>query len=263
MNIAFPAVVIFLLAVPGLIYVTVLQWRGPSRSPPQPPAPFSIEAVIVVVASAAFHVIWLFAVQIFLYLFANYRAWPRAAIIFLAGRGGAADPQYDAAIDSVANYPLAVAFYFGGLYVFTAIIAWLTGPRLLPVLVQIGLLPDRQALANEWRQFFVSDEHTITVITTVVEVGGIAYLFVGKLVELYFNSTTQELDRFALEDVWRRNLSDDRRPRNQDERGPVEAENQPPAEELISDQWYSVEGNLFIIRYADAKTVNVRYWTDE
>jgi hypothetical protein len=51
MNVALPAIIVFLLLIPGLIYLRVRPLDTGKRQPPPAPVPFSIEWVIVVIAA--------------------------------------------------------------------------------------------------------------------------------------------------------------------------------------------------------------------
>ena len=83
------------------------------------------------------------------------------------------------------------------------------------------------------------------MISAIVEVAKDAVLYVGVLDDFFFDSDGN-LDRLILQSVARRPLSADK--------------NTAPPEGAASDErFYDIDGDSFVLRYQDVKTLNVQY----
>lgn len=82
------------------------------------------------------------------------------------------------------------------------------------------------------------------MISAIVEVAKDAVLYVGILDDFFFDSDGN-LDRLILQGVARRPLSADKK---------VEQEI-----EATDQRFYEIDGDSFVLRYQDVKTLNVQY----
>jgi len=273
MNVAFPAIIAFLLLLPGIILIRL---RPPRRSsePPQI-TPISAEAGLIAISALLLHAVWVTGTAVLLRIAGSeLRPSPKSVLMLLAGRSGSDDRAYDLAADALAHHPYPVFWYFILLYALAAFLALRRGQKFDECVRRIGMLPP-EGRESEWREFFREREKLLTIVTAVVEMGGKAYLFVGELERLWFDQKTGELDRFALSDVWRRKIDQESSatvplPSGWRETQPPEASSpgQPETEEkleltpeqVIAGEYERIEGDIFVIRYSDTRNVNVRYF---
>ncbi|MBZ2206676.1 hypothetical protein [Massilia soli] len=89
---------------------------------------------------------------------------------------------------------------------------------------------------------FAEDEQPdMVIVSAIVEVAKEAVLYVGVLDDFYFDSEGQ-LDRLILQKVSRRPLASDK-----------------PLDGNGSDRFYPIDGDNFVLRYSEAITLNVQY----
>jgi len=118
MNIAFPALVIFLIVMPGVIFRRARFGNLPLRQK----QPIAEEIGLSVVFAGLIQVLWLL-------LSNSLSGWTgvevnlRAVLVLSSGHEGEGENSYDAAIKSVAENPLWISLYFGSLYA----IAYISG----------------------------------------------------------------------------------------------------------------------------------------
>lgn len=93
--------------------------------------------------------------------------------------------------------------------------------------------------------FKKEDAPDLIVVSAIVEVGKDPVLYVGILDDFYFDAEGQ-LDRLVLQGVARRPISADK-PQGEVPAGSVE------------NRFYNVDGDSFVLRYAEAITLNIQY----
>jgi len=83
------------------------------------------------------------------------------------------------------------------------------------------------------------------MISAIIEVAKDAVLYVGVLDDFFFDSDGK-LDRLILQSVARR---------------PLSADKSKSATEIGStdERFYDIDGDSFVLRYEDVKTLNVQY----
>lgn len=82
------------------------------------------------------------------------------------------------------------------------------------------------------------------MISAIVEVAKEGVLYVGVLDDFFFDADGK-LDRLILQGVARRPLSADK------------SKNETDAE--VANRFYEIDGDSFVLRYEDVKTLNVQY----
>lgn len=92
--------------------------------------------------------------------------------------------------------------------------------------------------------FAKDDEPDFIVISAIVEVAKEGVLYVGVLDDFFFGADGK-LDRLILQGVARRPLSADK------------SKNETDAE--VANRFYEIDGDSFVLRYEDVKTLNVQY----
>ena len=243
MNVAFPALVTFILLLPGFILRSRFKRTERTTLDYSPFGQIAIEGVIW---AAAAHIVWLgltntIARQYFdpLVLLKLLESEPNGQIF---------------AIDAVGKSFVQISEYFVSL-----LIACFLVPLLVRIIVShFKLDRDDQFWALIFRfnkapwyylltgaDFLSGEEPDFIVLTAIVDVAGEAIIFSGVLEEFFIDSDGQ-LDRLILSTVIRRPLSKDK---SADE----------PQGRYDSTRFYSIDGDYFVLRYSETITLNVEY----
>ncbi len=245
MNVAFSAVVLFALVLPGFLFrqsflkaegeYVLLDFK-----------PFGRATVAAFVWAVIFHAIALGIVDVF-------TAWRFDADTLLRLLAGERTTSVERALDQSAQHWNQIALYFTGL----AAAAWLLGSLLRRLVTSRKWDRSDSRLApvlrfdTPWYYLLTGyDEDEpphLVVVTTIVQVGAECFLYRGILVSFFLDSQGQ-LDRVVLTSVERRPIQQDR----------TDAD---PHEE----RFYPIDGDRFVIRYAQMITLNVSYgdWITE
>ncbi|HEX4143847.1 MAG TPA: hypothetical protein VHY91_09965 [Pirellulales bacterium] len=241
MNVAFSALLTFILLVPGLLFFRVRHTLAEYEYlTPLPPRPFSVEIVGASVIAAILHAICSLAGVCLSHLFKTVPTVDLDSVMmFLLGKFGDKDAKLDEVIHSVTQHPFAIFTYFSCVFGL-AIAAGKLSAKLPDRFEEAcGLSPEHRIAIGEWKKFFNLGKNEDALITAVVEMAGTAYLFAGKLRRPYFNRTTFELDRLQLEETVKRPLA-----------------NLPDGTE---PEFEEVFGHQFMLRYSEVKTLNIVY----
>lgn len=237
MNFALPAILLFVVVLPGFLFRSRLK-RAEQTS-------FDYSPFGRIVAEGC---LWAFALHL---------VWITTATAFgqtvhadtLLGLLSSSPEMQAAASRDVSTSPLRVIAYFASLYVFalalpsalrTAITHWRldrSGARFSSVF-RFNDAPWYYLLTGA--DFAPGEEPDYIAIAAIVDVAGTAYLYVGILADFYFDPGGQ-LDRLVLEGVARRPMTRDKT-------------NSP------DERFYAVEGDYFVVRYAETITLNVKYY---
>jgi uncharacterized protein DUF6338 len=235
MSVALSAVVVFLLLAPGFAFRS--RYRRIERTSLDY-APFGEVVLHGVVFAAVFHLVWLAAARLF--------GWvPNLGDLLLLL---ASDPNSQAeAIRRVGAHQYAVFLYF-----LTILFApFFLAPALRRLAESRGWnLPESRlyrffGIEAPWYYLLrvqAARRDADALVAAVVNFGGRCYVVRGFVAD-FFVSPTGELDRIVLE------LAD---------RRPLEADPQGQGGEP-DPQYYSIEGDFFVLRYSEAITLNVQY----
>ena len=245
MNIAFSAVLIFILVLPGLLFRYTYQ-RGFFRRSPVTIPSFAEDLAFSVLWAGLLHTLWLNLFALF-----GLRLEYGPLLALLVGQFGTDQKYLDAAVRALDVAHAPITFYFlslfaGGYtlgYAFHALVrrqSW-----------------DRKTRAfrfpNEWYYLFSGEEASsgqpdIIFVTVLLELKEATYLYRGILQAWYFDRQGN-LERIVLEEVLRRKLAEDR-----DSSKPY-----VPPMRGTDERYYSVEGDLLVLRYSEVRTLNVEY----
>lgn len=232
---------------------------------PLPPQPFSVEIAAAFIWASLLHA--LTAGLVYVASRCNLVPAPdlRAVLMLLIGRFGHNDKKFQVAIDSIALYPYWVLGYFVATCLVAVAGAWLLSrpaewlyrklpwagrePRPLERFCRKLLWMDGRDLAvTEWRRFLNLGEDKGAFVTAVVDMGGVAYLFLAVLKKPHFNPHTAELEGIELEMVSKRRLD------SQAVHG-----NLTELIDLESEDFEDVFGDQFMLRLSEVKTINIIY----
>ena len=243
MNVALPALITFLVLLPGFIFRTGLKKVERTSLDFSPFGQVAAEAVLWALGA---HLLWLFLS----YVLFQHRFEPVVLMQLLSSNPAG---QAEAAV-AVGNAFDWIAAYFVSL---------IAGAYALPKLVRSAISRfrlDRQAspLSGVFRfheapwyylltgaDFSREEAPDLIVISAIVEVAKEAILYVGVLDE-FFVDAEGNLDRLVLQGVSRRPIASDR------QHGAGEGEG-------LTDRFYEIEGDSFVLRYGETVTLNVQY----
>jgi hypothetical protein len=232
MNLALPALVVFILLLPG--FIARSRFKRAERTLLDF-SPFGEAAIEAVLWACVFHVFWTLITS---WCFSRFLQ-PEIVLHLLSS---------DAAKQSLAIKVVAQNFHEIIGY-FLSIFA---GAYLLPTVIRRIItqfrLDRNEALFGRWLRFHQApwyyllsgsdfskgDEPDFIAISAIVDVAGKAVLFTGILDE-YFVDSEGVLDRLILQDVMRRPIDDDK----------------PHVPTGIDPlRFYAVDGDYFVLRYA-------------
>lgn len=243
MNVALPALIIFLLLLPGFTFRTRLKRAERTSLDYSPFGQVAAEAILWALIA---HLVWLLLSYL---LFGNYL--DAGVLLKLLS----SDPTGQAkATDAVGDKFGWIAAYFVTLFFASYSIP--KGARQL--ISKYRLDRDAYRLGSIFRfhqapwyylltgaDFEAEDEPDLIVVSAIVDVAGEAVLYTGVLDEFFVNSEGG-LDRVVLQEVMRRPIGSDK------DATKVE-------EGRDASRFYPIEGDYFVLRYSEAITLNVQY----
>ena len=277
MNIALPPLVLILLVIPGIVFLRVYQ-RG-LEGLPVIPRPFIEYLPIAIVCASFIHFSWLL-------LLSSLRHWlsvepdVRALTMYLVGRFGPDDKDLPQALAAVSNHGAALGVYYFG----SILLAFVAGLGLHAIVGNFMRLRRSWLLGfrDQWhrilieKHFFKGSETSdvdpsslVACVTAIIELGGVAYLYDGAVEDIVYDENSGQLDRLLLREVSRRPLLCPTAPQHSDPRimdaqgNQLNQEPSDPTSESERVPFYPILGDLFILRYAETKTLNIRYWSVE
>jgi hypothetical protein len=244
MNLALPALILFVVLLPGFIFRSGLK-KAESESLDF--SPFGRVAAEAVLWAVIVHAIWL-ALSSLLF---HHQFEPVVLMNLLSSHA----PTQATATTQVGNEFGWVASYF---------VSILLAAHLLPLVVRNTISKfrlDREGarFSSIFRfydapwyylltgaDFEKEDEPDLIYVSAIVEVAKEAFLYVGILNDFFFDKDGQ-LDRLILENVMRRRIENDKK-------SEVETNNS-----LNDQRFYPIDGDSFVLRYSEAITLNVQY----
>ena len=253
MNLAFPALFVLLLLLPGIL-LSYSYRRGFFRRSPITLGPIKDEIGRGIVLAVFVHLValclswlgggWVPKVEAFLAVFAD--------------------------IGEVTPDTTAEEITSGFWYLITtnaaALVVGLVGHSIVRYW-ELDLQWERLRFNNEWHYLFSGEARKFprerkagvdfVFVSVVVEQGEDSILYWGFL-SYYFFDRAGTLDKIVLTDAQRRFLhaESDRNPDESDEPEADATPDLPPE----SDRYYSIRGEYFVIEYEGVQTLNVEYY---
>jgi hypothetical protein len=240
MNFALPALIVFVLLVPG--FILQLRFKRIERTMLDY-SPFGKVVTEGFFYACVIHVFWCGLAYLFHSKLCD-------VTILLSVLSSDASNQRNAIV-CVAKQIHWVVYYFSTLliavYVFPALLrkcvvhfGWDRFNRISAGIFRFHDAPWYYLLTGA--DFVYEDRPDLIMISAIVEVAGQAYLYMGVLDEFYVNGDGV-LDRVILEKVSRRPLVFDKN-----------------AASVETDGFYDVAGDYFVLRYKEIVTLNVQYF---
>jgi len=247
MNIAFPAIIVFVLLFPG--FVARSQFKRAERALLDY-SPFGQVVAQAVAWACLLHLVWLAS--------ANYLLGQRLDTGLLLGLLASGAEQQSAAIHALAARDTWLAIYFASMLAFVylapamaraAISHWRLDRSSSPLAFIFRFTKAPWYYLLTGADFDAADEPDLVYVAAIVDAAGTATLYTG-IVEDFFFDESGGLDRLVLSNVSRRALATDK-PRQ----GAATAE----VPDDSADRFYPVDGDYFVLRYSEIITLNVRY----
>ena len=256
MNFAFPALLAFLLLLPGIILRYTYARGAWGWASPTSLRRISDELAYGVVFSLALHALWLELSRVL-----GLEPDIRTPLALLVGNFGPNSSLFEPSVRAIADHYPTVAGYFLSLYAASAVLGNVAhrGVRRL----RLDHRTKTFRFDNYWyymltgevlrfRENADGESPDGVYLSAVVAHSGVSYLYRGIVTDFTFD-TDGALDTVVLADAHRRKLADDRQPSDE----PI-----PPYEE--DPRYYNVRGDFLILRYAELQTLNLDYfWLGE
>ena len=282
MNVALPAIVLFAIFLPGIVYRRHATLAGPFRRSRS----FADEATEAFVATVLIH-------GPLLALLANVRPYglrPNIAAVFamVARADGTGAGSLTAAVRTTTDHFWQVGSYFLAACLIARFAAWVvrawtvsggTPAELLSrqfqdepgarrwaeweglfgladehdLQAQTGTRLSRFVAALFGRDIAAPTEEVIALVAVVVELGRQPYLYLGLLEGARFDDEGR-LDRIELSSAYRRQLADEATPEQQRTQKPRELRDDP------LEGFYRINGRRLILRADEFRTMNIDYF---
>lgn len=241
MNIAFPALLVFLILLPGFIFRS--RYKRAERTSLDY-SPFGQVVAEAVLWALAAHVIWLSLS----YAIFTRSVDPKALLSLLI----AAPKEQADAIEIVGREFNWIGLYFSSLFAASFTVS--AAARMAISKYQL----DRQGHRffslfrfhhAPWyyllsgADFDDASKPDLIVVSAIVNVAGSAVLYVG-IVEEFFVNADGGLDRLVLREVMRR---------------PIERDKESEDADASTSRFYLIDGDYFVLRYEETITLNVQY----
>lgn len=252
MNLAFQALLFFLLLLPGLLLRSNYNGRiAKELVLPQNYPPFSREAIRVLIYAVLLNVLWVVLSNVIGQWNGYYVDLKSVQFLLM---GDYSDTQMQQrAINSVTDHPIKVFLYFFSLYVFSTYF----GFKLHKTIREYGL--DKKCkffrFNNQWHylltgeimEFPETEENPTEVDFVFVSAVVDSYLYVGTVAD-YELDGRGNLARLILQQAYRRKLSDD-------------ADSVDEQPDLESDsRYYRIKGDYFLLDCDKTRNLNIDYW---
>jgi hypothetical protein len=255
MSFAFPALLVFLLVLPGII-LRYSYARGPwGWASPTSLRRVSEELAYGVAFALVLHAVWLLLARRL-----GFEPDVDSIVLLLAGNFGQGDRYLDRVLASVSDHYPWVAGYLVSLYGASAIAGNL-GHRAVRQLkldhrtktfrfdnywyyMLTGEVLDFRENVGEWRRV------DGVYFSAVVDHASDSYLYRGIVSDFIFDRDGA-LDTIVLADAHRRRLADDR------EEGAARTAVGPS---VPDDRYYEIRGDFLVLRYSEIRTLNLDYF---
>jgi hypothetical protein len=262
MNLAFPALLVFLLILPGLLlsyaYRKGFSWRSPVSFSSIPN-----EITRGVLLAIPLHLVGILLVEKGFGRSVDYGA----VLILLLGQAHPESGEGMRALRAVSETPFAIALYFFLLSFGSMGLGY--GAHWIVRKHRLDLRWDALRFDNDWYYLFTGEARAFSIpqeertrerlrtlfeeeqivyvfIAAVVEQAGSAFLYWGILSDFFFDATGK-LDRIILQSAQRRPLSRDRK---------GEGSKLP----LVSEAFYSIRGHYFVLPFSNVRNLNIEYY---
>jgi hypothetical protein len=255
MNVAFSALLIALLILPGAIFRYGYARGAWGWTSPVSFRNVSDELAYSAVFAVGLHLTWNGIASLF-----GYSTDFASLVVLLSGNFGDNGERYEVAIQSIAGHPAAIGLYFLSLTLVASILGRMAHAAVRQF--QWDLQTQIFRFKNEWYYLLTGEALSFkevsieprevdgVYLSAVVDHSKDSYLYRGIVEDWTFNADGS-LATISLSNAHRRLLSDDKR----------SPHTELPGEPIEPDsRYYKIHGDLFVLKYAEIKTLNLDYF---
>ncbi|MGD9169607.1 MAG: hypothetical protein PVI97_06045 [Candidatus Thiodiazotropha sp.] len=244
MNVAFPALLTFLLILPGYIFRAAFTRSERTQLDNRP---FTSETVKSLIITIFLHTFWIQSAKLFSPISIDYHVF---LTLFTAARGDLLELAINKSVDHIP----AFITYLMTIYIFS----YLLGLSAQKMVIKYKL--DRHHLLSELFRFDTpwfyllkgyndeGDEADFVKLAVTVKQVEATYLYYGIL-EDFFLTESGNLDRIVLSSVVRRQITADDTMMN--------VENESDFSQQAS--FYEISGDRLVLKYKDITSLNIEY----
>lgn len=254
MSFAFPALLLLLIVLPGVI-LRYTYLRGFFANSPFSITSLADEAAYGLIGSIFLHFVW---ASLLALCGVQFNLSPLVAL--LIGSYGHDDVYFPLVLDWLTRHPERIIGYFLSLYVLAALLGYgahqlVRGRRWDRTFPWLRFRNDwHYLISGEILQFPEVGREPREVdgvyLSAVVHHGGDSYLYRGIVADYFFDKSGS-LDRVLLRLAHRRLLARDREP----------GEPRSPSTMASANQrYYDIAGDFFVLRYSEVQTINIEYF---
>lgn len=231
MNIAIQALVIFSLALPGII-LRKTYWAGGEGLKEGRPT-LAEEVVYSFVLACGLHAVWAWL--------AHVVDWPvdlEAVTLLLLGQYGPDSTHLPRVLGALTSHPYRILIYFASIYA----VAYGLG-RLSRWLVRRSDWKNLLPRPHYWHSLLNPDgvDYDLVFVSFVVDTSAGSFLYVGALEGYYFKRGTNDLDLLVINVAMRRKLGDE-----------------PAGTEERQETYYFIDAERLCMKYSEVKDIGIR-----
>lgn len=239
MNIAFPALLIFLFVLPGFVFNLAFY---ETDNTPLNYIPLTHKAIVSFVVTIVLHTVWLLIICYFLHLSVDLDL----ILILIAGVQGS---KYAETITSITTHDLvAAAIYLISMYAWAYVLG-----KSLRWFIRYGKLDEKYSLFridSPWYYLFSGYDWEDGTpdgvrIAATSEIAGKGYLYVGWLDKFYLDNAGN-IERLVLTSAARREIKQDKK-----------------TTDGTKERFYHIDGDYFVLKYSEIKSLNVQFFKIE
>lgn len=236
MNLAFPALFLLIVLLPGLIFRRVYN-RGPAAPPP---ASLGDEIARSPIPAGVLHLVWGCLGKLI-----GHPVDIKSALALGLGNFGDHGSFFDEALDSVANHSVEVSLYFLSIYCAAALIGyvchWIVWDHRLDL--KFWFLRS----SDYWYYFFRGEPPAPKPASPIEGIRVSAVVSDGTEMLIYRGIFHHYTGRGGqLDEIWL--LSAERRPLSGDK-----------PEDPLTEKYYRIPGDVLVLKASEVKTINLKY----
>ena len=241
MNIAFPALIIFLIIFPGFIFRKAYYLQEDNYTDY---TPFATKTINAILTSIVFNCIWLA-----LSYLTSYRVDFTALLALLTGQNGV---LFQVIVTNISKNITGIFIYFLSMFA----VAWFSGIllRILVAKYKLDLKYSFLKINNPWFYIFKGYTHPDkmkiigSIIVATVATGDVNYLYIGIL-SAFDLDAQGNLKTVRLTKPYRRELT-------KDKEGKICETCQPRD---FEERFYKIDGDYLILEYSNITSFNIAF----
>jgi hypothetical protein len=248
MNLAFPALLVFLFLLPGLFF-TLAFYKTESK--PLNYIPLTHKAAVSFFVTFLVHFLWISLISVTAFKI-NFS---KLLILFSGAQGNI----YATTISSISLSDIvATSIYLLTIYSFAYFLGWFFRQAIRWFKLDKKLKMLR--LDSPWYYLFTGydweeGKPDIVLISSVMELAGKGYIYLGYL-DGFFLDDEGNIDRLVLTGAMRRDIEKDKISLDENQTNEIVSDN---GKNSLEQRFYPIDGNYFVIKYSEIKNLNILF----